>query len=763
MTQWIEHFRWDFPGDSLGVIIALVAGLLVVAFSYRFTLRKTTTAAKVTLSLLRLAFMIVIIICLANPRLERTRSLKNSNHKKIAVVIDDSASMRIKGFWKKDRLQNALTCWQDKIAKGDKSYHYNFFCFAEELRSVEQLDTPPPRSKVKATKTKLYQTIEQLCNRLPDEGFAGVIYLTDAIDTSGSMPKNAISLLAASPLKHIFIPITTELPAKSHITLRKVEAPTQAFVGTEVPMLIITQQSNISPTTQVKLTVMKNDQELTSRKLHSGSGMQSIKLKLPIRSVGTDHYQAILSLNDQPHSTVPWTITKSIKKDSAKVLIYQGALDWGTRFFRYIFADNAKIKLELRYAKQIYDLKQKNISTNFPDADALANYDVIVLFNLNRRQITARMEKELQQFVKRGGGLFFLNGNPISVREFANSPLEKLLPVSFVANHNTKVRANRETADFLRKITTATRTTSWDTSFRRSREFNFRVPKLKDFIISKIGRQSPIFIAKNSSGKSKLIIPKFQDVANIKSAKPGANVLAYWLDMNTVERRIILAYQNFGKGRSMVLATDPLWRWRLATPSKDKSFEYFWENLFFWLAQGQNKRSYWAIPNLLITGGKPINIPLNLATATNEVDKIRCSITADRQKEQPLSLMSGNAADHYYIQFTPQHNQLYTLKAQYDGKVIAQIKFQTQPKSKVELEKVMLKPDMKLLQQFASLPNVYLEDAQNGFDIKKYFTTKEIILAEKETIPLWHRWWIYLIMVTFFALEMLLRRLFKLV
>ena len=494
MNQWVQHFRWDFPGGAWGIAIALTASLLLIALSYRYTLRKTSANAKVALTMLRFTFMLFIIFCLCRPRIESECSMKSSNKKKIAVLVDDSGSMRIKGFWKKDRLQEAMTFWQDKVKKGNDAYKYEYFSFAEKLNNHLDFNSRPKQSKIKDLTTKLYQVISECCKRFPAESFDGVIYMTDGIDTSGMSPQGAVNKLAASNLKHIFIPICTELPSKSYITLRKVEAANKAFVGTEVPVLIMTQQSNISSTTKVEIKVTKNGgKSVAIHKLRSGSGVQSAKFRLPIRKAGVDLYKAVLSLDGKAKAEVVWSITKSLKKESARILIYQGALDWGTRFFRYVFADNDKIKLELRYASKVYDINQQRISNNFPDSTELTKYDVVVLFNLNRKQITSQMERDLRDFVSRGGGLFFLNGNPVSVKEFANSPLEKLLPVKFDPNYNKAARSDSRTMTFLRRINSTRNGTRWGTNFHRNKEFTFKVPSLRKFKLNRIGQQSPVF------------------------------------------------------------------------------------------------------------------------------------------------------------------------------------------------------------------------------------------------------------------------------
>ena len=762
MEQWIETLKWDFPGNIRGIITILAITLVIAAVSYIFTLRKIPAKAKFILLIMRVLFISLIVFCLCHPRIERRRSMKKSGSKKIAVLVDISDSMRMKGLWQKSRLDEAMEFWQQKVKKGNKNFKYEFFTFAEKLERIENLNKHPWTSPSKKLSTNFFKTITEGCNKFTPDNFDGVIYLTDAIDTSGEESSQATANLSASTMKHIFIPMTTKLPSKPYISLRKLEAPTKAFVGTEIPVLLMTQQTQIAPKTDLKIIVSKNSQApFAEYKLRGGSGIQTIKFRLPIREPGLDTYKAILQINGKKHSELIWSITKSIKKESANVFVYQGALDWGTRFLRYIFADSDKVKMVLRYAPHIYDLNNNGVSNNFPGSAELSKFDVVVLFNLNRRQITPQMERDLKNFVSRGGGLFFLNGNPVSVKEFAASPLENLLPVRFDPAYQGKSREDPATQKFLNRINSNRQGTRWDTSFRTSKEFTFKVPKLKKFTLSKIGLQSPVFKYRNGN-KVVQILPQFQDMALVKEAKPGANILAYYKNPNG-EKHVLLAYQNFGKGRSMAMATDPLWRWRMSTPSKDKSFEYFWKNLFFWLAQGKDVSSSWQVANLYVKGGKELKIYFKPGREIFEVNKVKCTIKSSKETKTLKLHKTSSRPAKYYIKITPQADCTYILRAKYDKKTVAECIFLSQPEVKSRMEEKILNPDMKALNDFAVLDNVYIEDPLEGFNIEKYFALKDFILSEKETYPLWHHWWIYLLIVTFFAGEMIIRRIFKLV
>ena len=65
------------------------------------------------------------------------------------------------------------------------------------------------------------------------------------------------------------------------------------------------------------------------------------------------------------------------------------------------------------------------------------------------------------------------------------------------------------------------------------------------------------------------------------SPKPGATVLA---DMNAGHRKLpLLITENYGHGRTAILATGGTWRWQMSEALGDPSHDLFWQQLLRWL------------------------------------------------------------------------------------------------------------------------------------------------------------------------------------
>src|SRR6202042_907666 len=71
------------------------------------------------------------------------------------------------------------------------------------------------------------------------------------------------------------------------------------------------------------------------------------------------------------------------------------------------------------------------------------------------------------------------------------------------------------------------------------------------------------------------------DYQDAGTPKPGATVLA---QLNAGSRKLpLLITQNYGRGRTAVMATSGTWRWQMSQALGDPSHDLFWQQLLRWL------------------------------------------------------------------------------------------------------------------------------------------------------------------------------------
>ncbi len=770
MQESSSQILWNFPGGITGLIITLFVMICIIIISYKFTLHKVSNNVRNVLIAMRISFLIMLLICIINPHIEKNHAVTIAENKKIAVVLDTSTSMNIKGFWQKSRIDNALFYWHDKVIKNEKNIKYDYFHFSEKISPISHINNVhnylkvDPKEKIK--KTFFYDNLIQWGEKFKSENYDGVVCFSDGIDTSNAKVYKVIDYLNDNNLRHVFIPSETILPSVAKASLKRIETVTKAPIGMDVNITTLIQYSNILVHKKMILSLKDSNGKILeniSIKRKRNSGSQIVKLKLSGNEPGTKKYTLDFCIDGNVVDSAMWSLTRFIPRNKKKILLYQGALDWGTRFLKYTFS-NDKYELNVVFAPSVLNPKFKGKDQALPSLNKLFEYDAIILLNLNKQQISKTMEQSLRKFIMKGGGVLFITGNPLIARDFANSEIEKLLPVVFSSNFNITSRSDSDTKKFFDYRNSNRRFKSNDKkiiAFWKKQEYKLKVLKLKKFELSTAGKSSPLF--KNQATK-KVLIPKFQDYAFVKEVKPGATVLASYKDPKGREN-ILMAVQQFGKGRSAVLATDPLWRWKLAIPHQDQSYNIFWKNIVLWLGAGKEKLATWNVASVLVPKNKKVKAFYDSADS-EEINNVNFYLYKNK-KRTPLIMEKTTVAGRYETTITPEANdktiELIAEKKNQNGKVkiIARTIFSVMKKNE-NSEIIILEPNMQFFNKIKKFPTVKVISEQKQCDIGELFKPEKRTVTKKEIYPLWHNFIFYAILLGLFIFELIIRRIYKL-
>jgi putative glutamine amidotransferase len=180
---------------------------------------------------------------------------------------------------------------------------------------------------------------------------------------------------------------------------------------------------------------------------------------------------------------------------------------------------------------------------------------------------TPAQKELLQQFVdRRGGGLLFLGGRAsLADGGWGSSSLADLLPVLLPNKKGT----------FHRDPATASLT-----------------PVGAESIITRLVEDP----AGNVERWKKL--PYLMDYQEAGAPKPGAVVLA---ELTAANRKMpLLVTENYGRGRTAVLATGGTWRWQMSQSLEDQTHEQFWQQLLRWLVGDTPGRVVGSVPNQML-------------------------------------------------------------------------------------------------------------------------------------------------------------------
>ena len=270
------------------------------------------------------------------------------------------------------------------------------------------------------------------------------------------------------------------------------------------------------------------------------------------------------------------SVARLVNVESAKrrILYVEGEPRWEYKFIRRAEQDDRLVSIVsmLRtsenkiYRQGIADPKE--LADGFPSrAEDLFGYQAIVIGSVEASYFTAAQKELIQQFVdRRGGGLLFLGGRAsLGDGGWAASSLADLLPVALPNRKGT----------FHRDPATASLT-----------------PAGADSIITRLVEDP----AANVERWKKL--PYLMDYQEAGTPKPGAVVLA---EMTAAGRKMpLLITENYGRGRTAVLATGGTWRWQMSQPLEDQTHEEFWQQLLRWLVVDTPGRVSASVPSQML-------------------------------------------------------------------------------------------------------------------------------------------------------------------
>jgi hypothetical protein len=187
---------------------------------------------------------------------------------------------------------------------------------------------------------------------------------------------------------------------------------------------------------------------------------------------------------------------------------------------------------------------------------------------------------------RRGGGLLMLGGRrSFAEGGFAGTPVAEALPV--VLDPATSVGAT----DFLAEFKVE------PTPFGRGHA----VAQLAD--------------SDDATRERWLTLPPLTTVNEILRTKPGATTILRGRATTGSGTGVVLAYQRYGRGKSMALAVQDTWLWQMHADIEleDMTHETFWRQLLRWLVSG--------VPGQVsVTSSPERPVPGEVVSVTAEVD-----------------------------------------------------------------------------------------------------------------------------------------------
>jgi uncharacterized membrane protein len=247
----------------------------------------------------------------------------------------------------------------------------------------------------------------------------------------------------------------------------------------------------------------------------------------------------------------------NVKGGKRRVLYMEGEPRWEYKFIRRALDDDPNVQLvsmvrttENKLYRQGID-NPDELANGFPSSSqSLFGYQGLIIGSVEVSYFTPAQQALIKQFVdQRGGGLLLLGGRlALADGGWTSSNLADLLPVVLPDRKDT---------------------------FRRDPATAELTPAGADSIICRLAENQ------DRNAKRWKQLPYLMNYQDAGSPKPGAVVLA---QMTTGHGKLpLLIAENYGRGRTGVLATAGTWRWKMSLPLDDQGHDTFWRQLLRWL------------------------------------------------------------------------------------------------------------------------------------------------------------------------------------
>jgi Putative glutamine amidotransferase len=553
-----------WPAWLLPVLIFAGAGGLALLIGWR--LRQATPGLRSWRAwmvwAMQSAMLALVLVLLWQPAMMVGELSSQQNI--IAVVLDDSRSMGITDSDGKTREAAALAALEDGVLSGlSKRFQTRIYRLGSQLT---QVDGPQGIEKVNPMEaaTHIDDGLKQLVAETSDLPVGAVVLLSDGGNNTAGMAGSGIGIDALQALRNRRLPVHTVgfgQEQRAHdVEIEDVSVAASAPANARVAATVsLTQRGHAGQ--KATLTVRDGDKTLVAREVVLGADgkIQTEPLFFPIGAggakslvFGVEPIAGEENLNNN-------AVTRPVLVSDAKrrILYVEGEPRWEFKFVRRAEEDDPTVQLVSMLRTSENKIYRQGISDPSELADGfpvrpedLFGYAGIIIGSVDADYFTPLQQELLREYVdRRGGGILFLGGrSSLSDGGWGASSMNELLPTFLPAGRNNFHR-NRATVE-----------------------------------LTEAGADSPITRllddpAKNAERWKKLTY--LADYEDAGAPKPGATVLA---NLNAGSRSLpLLITENYGHGRTAIMATGGTWRWQMSEALGDPSHDLFWQQLLRWL------------------------------------------------------------------------------------------------------------------------------------------------------------------------------------
>ncbi|HTZ72356.1 MAG TPA: glutamine amidotransferase [Candidatus Aquilonibacter sp.] len=507
----------------------------------------------------------------------------------IAVLVDDSRSMSLadNGTTREQQAVKALN--SGVLDQLQKKFQTRIYRVDNQLTRVSSLDS---LQNATAPATRLGATLKDFADETSGLPIGAVVLMSDGADNTGGIDASTIAALRSRE-----IPVDTvgfgpeQVP--NDVEINDVTVAPRIMQNSRLSAAVTFHQNGFSGR-KATLAVHDGDKLLASREITLASDGTVQTEALPFNAGAAGVKSLRFSIDPLPGETNTENnaVTREldVTQGKRKILYVEGEPRWEYKFIRRAEDDDPNVQLVSMLRTTENKIYRQGITSpdeladGFPStADVLFQYQAIIIGSIEAGYFTPAQQELMREFVdRRGGGMLFLGGrSSLAAGIWQGSAVADLLPVVLPTSKDT---------------------------FRRDPAIPILTQAGADSMVTRLDDDPQ----KNAERWKKL--PYMMDYQDAGTTKPGAAVL---LQMRADGRTLpLLITENYGRGRTAVMATGGSWRWQMLMPLGDTSYFTFWQQLLRWLIQDTPGQVVASVPNPMLYDDGHIQISADVRDKT---------------------------------------------------------------------------------------------------------------------------------------------------
>jgi uncharacterized membrane protein len=553
------------PWPMLVTWVLATAAVAASYLLYRRAVRTLPPSWKYILAGLRAVPLLILIVIFLQPVLILHSVIPQKGF--VAVAYDLSKSMEIRDGSdgqarldiEKQLLRQDGNPMLDELAR---KFKVRFFRFSGTADRVENFQDQPKHGNL----TDLARTLDQVTGELGNAPISGIVLITDGADNHSTDLNATSAQLRARNIPVYTVGIGSPNFARDTEVLR-ITTPRKVLKDSLIEADVAVRSKGYAGRT-THLMVKEGDRIIRNQAITLGSDDEVKTFKVTFSSESAGPKLFTFRVEPFPDELVPENNDQSalvrVENEKPEVLYVEGEPRYAYKFVWRAIEDDKSLRLVTYLRQATNKFKRQGVESEtvlekgFPvEKSELFKYKALILGSAEASFFTYDQLRMLSDFVsQRGGGLLMLGGkNSFGQGGYINTPIEDVLPIALRLGPGNEV-SHYQVSEFKAELT----------------NYGLQHPATRLAMDEKENKkrwdEAPALLGFNPAG----------------GPKPGATILAQSSVRDAGgQYSVILAFQRFGRGKSMALTTDSTWRWRMQQDSKNNFHDLFYRQLLRWL------------------------------------------------------------------------------------------------------------------------------------------------------------------------------------